>query len=525
MLTGKNKRKMCKKALCLIFAFLFSINSFAAIVSDNDGSAFVTKSEFDSLKKNFANQIDQYNTSIDSKIDGAIAAYLAGMDLAKEPTNFFETLKKVLGEVRFLNGIKTTNSTITTNEILNVYRHYYQKRYTGMVYIFKFYPAVLSTGRLQYTMNTALIKNGTAGSYTDKTSSTFLFKHATSDWSSTGTANSQWIPGPTGNFATDGTQSGLGTKNVYGTNDKQVVTNGAGILYTYKTTPIGRKVITQYNTAYYPVCILNVYGHSYIDYAKNFWTNYKGSNLQKDTTSLSCTIDSTQLLKFGNVGTGTPYPATHTGSAETRWNAQVYTISTTDSFKYETAIWGLVPSDSIYCIDQNATLVSGTTTTKPASDTQTTIKGENWGSCNGMEESDVTMSGVAVTYTPPKLNTESRKIDYFCNDYLSTAVGETVYHGQGAKIAELPQDGDLDVTMKFKNAGSENASFKFILTNGKVGAPGTAILNNYETVPCNGTVTITRRVSFDKKGDLWINCYSNTTGVDLILEDVKLKLS
>ena len=74
---------MAKRALCLIFAFLLSINSFAAIVSDNDGSAFVTKAEFEAMKKDFNEQVDNYNTSLDSKIDGAIAAYLAGMRLDK----------------------------------------------------------------------------------------------------------------------------------------------------------------------------------------------------------------------------------------------------------------------------------------------------------------------------------------------------------------------------------------------------------------------------------------------------------
>ena len=58
-----------------------SIESLGAVVSDNDGSAFITKGEFDSLKNDFQNQIDQYNTSIDSKIDGAIAAYLAGINV------------------------------------------------------------------------------------------------------------------------------------------------------------------------------------------------------------------------------------------------------------------------------------------------------------------------------------------------------------------------------------------------------------------------------------------------------------
>ena len=75
---------MGKKALCLIFTFLLSINSFAAVVSDNDGSAFITKSEFDSLKNNFQSQIDSYNANIDNKIDAAIASYLAGISVSKD---------------------------------------------------------------------------------------------------------------------------------------------------------------------------------------------------------------------------------------------------------------------------------------------------------------------------------------------------------------------------------------------------------------------------------------------------------
>ena len=68
--------------MALFLVLIFSIESFGAVVSDNDGSAFITKAEFDSLKNDFQNQIDQYNTSIDSKIDGAIAAYLSGINLA-----------------------------------------------------------------------------------------------------------------------------------------------------------------------------------------------------------------------------------------------------------------------------------------------------------------------------------------------------------------------------------------------------------------------------------------------------------
>lgn len=75
---------MKKISFIFLIVMLISFNSFSAVVSDNDGAAFVTKSEFEALKDNFNNQITQYSLSIDSKIDGAIASYLAGFQLQKK---------------------------------------------------------------------------------------------------------------------------------------------------------------------------------------------------------------------------------------------------------------------------------------------------------------------------------------------------------------------------------------------------------------------------------------------------------
>ena len=75
--------RLIKRFVALFLVLLLSIESFGAVVSDNDGSAFITKAEFDSLKNNFQSQVNQYNTSIDSKIDGAIASYLAGISMNK----------------------------------------------------------------------------------------------------------------------------------------------------------------------------------------------------------------------------------------------------------------------------------------------------------------------------------------------------------------------------------------------------------------------------------------------------------
>ena len=83
-----------------------SIESFGAVVSDNDGSAFITKAEFDSMKNEFQSQIDQYNTSIDAKIDGAIASYLAGLQISIEQqrTPYFIENAGTAGKIKFMDN-------------------------------------------------------------------------------------------------------------------------------------------------------------------------------------------------------------------------------------------------------------------------------------------------------------------------------------------------------------------------------------------------------------------------------------
>ncbi len=88
--------KLIKRYIALLLVLLFSIESFAAVVGDNDGAAFITKAEFDSMKNDFQSQLDRYNSSLDNKIDGAIASYLAGVGLNKQYnlTNMLINAKK-----------------------------------------------------------------------------------------------------------------------------------------------------------------------------------------------------------------------------------------------------------------------------------------------------------------------------------------------------------------------------------------------------------------------------------------------
>ena len=75
--------RLIKRYIALLLVLLFSIESFAAVVGDNDGAAFITKAEFDRLKNDFQSQLDRYNSSIDNKIDRAIATYLSGIKVLK----------------------------------------------------------------------------------------------------------------------------------------------------------------------------------------------------------------------------------------------------------------------------------------------------------------------------------------------------------------------------------------------------------------------------------------------------------
>ena len=94
---SKFYKKNKKLVLCLFLVMALTISNYAAVVSDNDGSAFITKAEFEALKNDFADQVLNYNNSIDGKIDGAIASYLAGIRLSKKEDKklFFYDWEKV----------------------------------------------------------------------------------------------------------------------------------------------------------------------------------------------------------------------------------------------------------------------------------------------------------------------------------------------------------------------------------------------------------------------------------------------
>lgn len=109
-------KRACLTILIIVF---IASNVLGAVVSDNDGSAFITKSEFDSLKNDFQAQLDKYNTSIDSKIDDSIASYLSGIKVTKEKKVL--TAFNIVGESEETKeGVKLSSVTFYGKKSANV---------------------------------------------------------------------------------------------------------------------------------------------------------------------------------------------------------------------------------------------------------------------------------------------------------------------------------------------------------------------------------------------------------------------
>lgn len=114
---------MIKKFLALFLLVLISIDSLAAVVSDSDGPAFITKAEFEELKLNFESQIDKYNASLDNKIDGAIASYLDGNHISvkqsiKQMDNY-NTIRWMHGPYMYFTNRRFTEFSATEGKYVD----------------------------------------------------------------------------------------------------------------------------------------------------------------------------------------------------------------------------------------------------------------------------------------------------------------------------------------------------------------------------------------------------------------------
>ena len=119
----KDSVKFIKRiiSLSVIILLLFSVMSYAAVVDSSDGKAFVTKETFENLKKKFDAQLDIYESSLNNKIDGAIANYIKSQVAGYVTSNILNSKYK---KVSSINGVFTNEWNMPEMRLLFTFNYY-----------------------------------------------------------------------------------------------------------------------------------------------------------------------------------------------------------------------------------------------------------------------------------------------------------------------------------------------------------------------------------------------------------------
>ena len=535
MLIGKNKRKVGKKALCLIFAFLLSINSFAAIVSDNDGAAFVTKAEFDALKSNFASQVDQYNTSIDSKIDGAIASYLAGINITRQPDNLWiKVMVSSANKFRWCSGplpSSTNRGTADTDLKDNI-------TITGLRY----------HNHPEWNVYGTVRSHGTKGTH-DSPGVIYAVSWASAAATSYAVDPPQHIEraytGGAGTNLTDLTawtdQYSWTRKDSYATNanlnNSWVTTKseseGNGKLYELNRLPNDNFELKSYYTKAYVDDQINIKSYTYksfrtptnITQFNNFYTVAHGMDL---TSRIDVNYDKGTGWNGYTVGSSADVDYNKTSN----WNyatQELAWIKESDGKDYSYMYWGTNVNQTLYAITDNV---------KPDWNSAT----EYTGFCNGTTAStyytyqrdfyeytgpnneDVRIGNIKYKFYHPVVTPVAYTLKQIQNSYASKIASEEVYHGNGAPLFYLY---DKDATYKLNNISIElynsngnltSGDVKIMVSNNKFVDGNYANTTNDKCWETTVSVGSTGRLTFNSDSfnvgnvdTVWINIYPTDT--------------
>ena len=268
-----------------MIVLILCANNFAAAVSDNDGSAFITKSEFDSLKNDFQSQIDQYNISIDNKIDNAIASYLAGVTVTTEPEELWSRVVTLNGgPMWFINKLPGVGTeTTTTNKKITLRRQLAALGVWDWKESWKYHTqdpqrhanyngSVIVLYAVAGENSTSIITNSFYRIYQtrdeiDRRSSKGVWFIEDKDLNEIDLAG-ETLPG--GSFVrtwwSESTFRDIGLVNKKKTDIsmlKSTEENGVGSAWIYHEDPDGKENITNYATTVYPVVNIHAYVHNY----------------------------------------------------------------------------------------------------------------------------------------------------------------------------------------------------------------------------------------------------------------------
>ena len=535
---------MCRKALCLIFAFLFSIESMAAVVSDNDGSAFVTKAEFEALKENFAGQIDNYNTSIDSKIDGAIAAYLAGSELSREPDNLWvKTMNSSANNFRWCSGPlpTSTNRGSGTNDLkdnitvtsLRYHNHPEWKVFgtvrshgdkgthdsPGVIYAVSWRSASESSYHVDDPANIERAYTGGAGSnLKDLTAWTNQYDFTTrkNSYARNNDLNDSWVT-------------------------VKYVSEGNGKLFELNRLPSDNFELKSYNSTAYVDDRINLIRYSY----KNFRspTNISGFNSyytvahgMDDWVPGGWTSIQTHNVTFekGTGWTGAKIGDTTTidYTSSSNWTYGTQTLSwvtESDGKDYSYMYWGTNVNQSLYAINDQVVPDWNTASEKTGYANGTAASNyytyqRDFYEYTGPNNEDVRIGNIQFKFYHPTVNPKNFTLKQLQNSYASKIASDILFHGNGAPLMRIY---DKDATYKLKDIKLElydannnltSGSVKLMISNKKFTDGNYANETNDKCFETTVSIGSTGKLTFDSGSFLvgnvdtiWINIYPTDT--------------
>lgn len=541
-------KKVIKNFISILIFYVMCFASFSAIISDNDGSAFITKQEFEALKSSFNKQIIDYNTSIDSKIDGAIASYLAGIKMDNPPNELLTKVNAAVGgTLYFRNSWPGTGvQDLTTNFRCDATRHYTYYYFNNLVWSAKAAfgnggyvgSAIMAgwdpVGGSQATANNRL-------GYAEYCGYGGGDKYMNITWNGANyltavkiTKNYTWGP-----MAGVLDKLSMGYDNV--SNKINITNAGSGSGWVSETKPSGRKILKQWCSSMYPSTEIEIVAHTYKNCAPSKTTASVNTYSVTaggygDSTDLG-TLAISQMTTWGVKTSGTKI----TGESTTA-KAQYYSISqlmakSSDGVDYSLFMWGKNADKLIYYQDENILpTVSSTVVTKEASDTASTFT-RIYYPASGIRAGDNSLSGQKFTYYPISVsNTSGVANQIFSNDYVSTVAGQEVKIDGGIPIIEVLNDEyNVRLNLKFQctklnSDGSrtiQNDNVHYIISdkpfkNNIVDTSGGAITLGSGTI-ASGTLTPDITFMKDKKGVVWLTCYATTSGVDVCVDQMNVR--
>ena len=464
-----NKIKV-KFIIMLFIVFFTRVCIFASVVSENDGPAFVTKSEFEKMKQDFDTQISNYNLSIDNKIDGAIGAYLAGLKMVHEPSNLFENYLVSHGQSPYFywnipgTGVKDHEAKVDIffdKELAyNIFSTigfggytYYSGGYAAMGGGIIFAPEPNWEG--SSTAWNTLWKGQKWSTTVDSSSNRFsnLGLNTWSYWSSS-SANLSTV---------------IKTTSAYLTK-----TLDATIAPTWTVLENnGRKSLYLYQLNSCPYLLINAHRHVYNNFATLTDSFYMSDGGKEDYDTNKTDIFATIPTSYGETTDGTNYTGNSTDIGN-YLKINLQKIETDNGINYQNVVFP-INNSLVYFLSVSPEIKLDTDYTIATVDDSTWFD-MYYPNAGGGKLQTNTLYGVNLNFNRPYFEAKQDTLSTFEIPYISSLAGESVYHGDGFPIIQsLSDDTDCIVKIKIKNSDNNNNNVKCLFSNKKL------IRDNFDT--------------------------------------------